>query len=359
MKIGIIGASGFIGLRACEQLSEEGFTVRPIVRSYASLAVLARRIYPEGWRVSSFVHSEELAAALIGCDVCLHAAIGDAKQIPIMADAVYRACTQASVPRLVWLSSASVHGQNPPMGTTEESPLHDRHPLIYNNAKVRAEWCLERLTRNGRVSVIHLRPGVVYGPRSRWIADTASRLVSGRAPWLEHGRGICNAIYVDNLVAAIRSAGNAPLSVRGAFLVGDAETVLWRDFLLPIASFLGLGEDAFCEVPPPSFPPEKHSLFAAVATSQGYGRITRLIPPMAKRTAKAIVQSIRPPNQPKSAYALNEHIPIAMTHEESLLQQCRWRLPNDRARGDLRYTPPFSFADGMTTSLTWLNHLMR
>ena len=35
---------------------------------------------------------------------------------------------------------------------------------------------LERLGRDGRVEVVRLRPGVVFGPRSRWIADPAAEL---------------------------------------------------------------------------------------------------------------------------------------------------------------------------------------
>ncbi len=59
-------------------------------------------------------------------------------------------------------------------------------------------------------------------------------------------------MYIDNLVEAVRLAAFAPAPVAGAFLVGDAETVTWRDFLLPIARHLGLDESAFAELPIPA-----------------------------------------------------------------------------------------------------------
>jgi nucleoside-diphosphate-sugar epimerase len=174
-KIALIGANGFIGLRTTEILSTRSdLTLIPFVRSPSSLAVLARQ--PLEWRITSFTDVAPLAAALKGCDVCIHAAIGDASQIVRMAEVTYQACAAAGVRRLVWLSSASVHSQNCAPGTDESSPLHDQHPLSYNNAKVRAEWALAKLARDKRVEVVRLRPGVVFGPRSRWITDPAAEL---------------------------------------------------------------------------------------------------------------------------------------------------------------------------------------
>ena len=45
----------------------------------------------------------------------------------------------AGVRRLVYLSSASVHGQAPAPGTDEESLFETRQPIAYNMAKAWAE----------------------------------------------------------------------------------------------------------------------------------------------------------------------------------------------------------------------------
>jgi nucleoside-diphosphate-sugar epimerase len=354
-QLALIGANGFIGLRTTELFTARpDVALVPLVRSPSSLAVLARQ--PLAWRITSFVQEAPLAAALKGCEVCVHAAIGDAAQIVRMAEVTYRACAAAGVRRLVWLSSASVHGQNPAPGTDDTTPLRDDLPIIYNNAKVRAEWALEKLARDGRVEVVRLRPGVVFGPRSRWIADPAAELRAGRAGWLNGGAGICNSIYVDNLVEAIRLAAFTPGIAGAAFIVGDAETVTWREFLVPIAQHLGLAAGAFAELPVPTFAAERESKLAAFTLTPAYGKVTGLMPDRVKRLTKALLRAWPAPPPPGTVWTRRPTTPPpALTHELALLQQCTWKLPHARATERLGYAPPVAFAAGLRRSLAWLD----
>lgn len=354
-RLAVIGASGFVGLRTVELLSARtDLTVVPVVRAAASLAVLARQRLD--WRIAGFLDESALAGALHGCSICLHAALGDAAQIVRMAEVAYRACARAGVRRLVWLSSASVHGQNCPAGTDETSPLHDHHPLAYNNAKVRAERRLARLARDRRVEIVMLRPGVVFGPRSRWIADAAADLRTGRAAWLEAGAGICNSIYIDNLVEAIRLAAAVPAAAGETFLVGDAETVTWREFLVPIAQHLGRDAAAFHAVAPPPIVPERESLWEAFTLTPAYARLGDLMPARAKRIAKAVAASWRQAPARASAWCLRPSSePPRLTTELALLQLCRWKLPHAKATRLLGYHPPVAFAEGLRRSLAWLD----
>jgi hypothetical protein len=248
-----------------------------------------------------------------------------------------------------------VHGQNCPTGTDESTPLRDNQPLAYNNAKVRAEWALEKLARDRRVEVVLLRPGVVFGPRSRWIADAAADLRAGRAAWLNGGRGICNSLYVDNLVEAIRLAAFAPGPVSGTFLLGDAETVTWRDFLIPIARHLGLDESAFADLPIPAVVHERESRLDALTVSPAYGRISGAVPARLKRLVKSALGAW--PEMPDSPGAWTLRVPVRpnLTQELALLQQCTWKLPHVLAAQRLGYVPPVLFADGLSRSLAWLD----
>jgi nucleoside-diphosphate-sugar epimerase len=355
LKVALIGANGFIGLRTTEILSRlPGVSLTPVVRSPSSLAVLSRQALD--WRIASFVKVEPLAAALKGADICIHAAIGDAAQIVSMAKITYEACAAAGIRRLVWLSSASVFGQNCPPGTDDSTPLRDDLPLIYNNAKVHAEQALQTCARDRRVELVMLRPGVVFGPRSRWITDPAKDLLAGRAGWLDGGSGICNSIYVDNLVEAIRLAAITPGVSGEAFLVGDAETVTWREFLLPIARHLGLDETAFAELPRPSFAPEKISRLTALTLTPAYGKIADGTPDRLKRLVKGVLKAWPQPRGGANSWTLRTKPgPAGLTHETSLIQQCRWKLPHTRATEKLGYIPPVSFSEGMSRSLAWLD----
>ena len=170
MKVAVIGASGFVGLRLVERLHLEGQTeVVPVVHAFRSLAVLARFRLP--WRVVDPTDVATLTEALRGCDAVVHAALGDARQIVRMAEALYPAAERAGVRRIVALSSAAVHTLTPAAGTDDESPPIIRQKSEYNAAKARAERILTAARTRGRVELVQLRPGIVHGPRSRLVAD--------------------------------------------------------------------------------------------------------------------------------------------------------------------------------------------
>lgn len=355
MKLAIIGANGFIGTRLVEMFHLGArHTVVPVVRRASGLALPAR--FAVDWRIGDALDVKSLATALQGCDAVVHAALGDPRQIEAMPAILCAAAAAARVPRVVYVSSATVHGQAPEPGTTEASPLHCRHALLYNNAKVRAERAFFAGCARHRLTGFALRPGVVFGPRSRWIADAAAGLRSGHGAWLYGGRGICNSIYVDNLVEAVDRALLAPGPGGEALLVGDAETVTWRDFLGPIARHLGLTDSAFTDLPVPSFAPEQESRLAAFTLSPAYGRLGPRVPERAKRLAKAVLRAWSSPPPAPEAWTLHPAPPRPrLTHELALLQQCTWKFPHDRAAARLGYRPTVAFAEGLRRSLAWLD----
>lgn len=353
MKIGVIGASGFIGLRVTEIFSRrEDFELVPLVRAPSSLAVLARQRLP--WRIHSFVEIDDLTRGLEGLDVCVHAAIGDAAQIKNMASIAYEACARAGVKRLIWLSSASVHDQNPALGTDENSPLQLTSRLTYNRAKAQAEASLLKLQEDGRVEVVRLRPSVVFGPRSRWITDAAQKLEAGTAGWVGQGEGVCNTVYVDNLVHAIACAILTEGAAGKAFLIGDREEVTWRLFLLAIARHLGLDEEAFASIEAAEVPLEKDNPLNRITLSPLYGRISRQIPDRLRLPLKQALAALKAPPPPNSWVRPIEPRP-RLGSEMMLLQRNQWHLPTQRAESVLGYTPPFTFEEGMRRSLAWLD----
>ena len=352
MKIALVGASGFVGTRMMERWVLEGtFEVVPVVRSFSSLAVMARFELP--WQVCNVFDPVALAQAFQGCDAVVHAAIGDPAQIEQMAESIYRAAEAAHVRRVVVLSSASVHGQAPPLGTDETSPLHERHAMAYNTAKVRAERVLNRLSASGSVEVSLLRPSVVFGPRSRWITDTARQLLEGSACLIRGGEAICNSIYVDNLIHAVELALTVPKAAGDVFLVGDAERVTWRTFYQHIADALDVSMETVRSIEPPEFPRPLKERVGALTSLPVAQKILPFIPGKLKRLSKVLLANWQEAPEP-NAWSLPPATSCATTEELSLLQQCQWRLPMQKAQTVLGYQPEVSFDEGMRRSLAWL-----
>jgi 2-alkyl-3-oxoalkanoate reductase len=232
------------------------------------------------------------------------------------------------------------------------TPLSDQQWNSYNNAKVRAEWKLAELRKTGGVESVVLRPTIVFGPRSRWVWDVATEIANGRACLLEGGKGICNTIYVDNLIHAIHLAIEKPTVAGKTFLVGDEETVAWRDFYMLICRHLKAAEPA--SVPAREITAiHEFSLVEKLRRVPGMEKVLPLIPGSLKNAVKGAWSGWSEEKQ--SPWLLRQARPIELSLEMNALQQCQWHLPHKRAAEELGYRAPVSFEEGMRRSLAWLD----
>lgn len=353
MKVAVIGASGCIGLRLVERLHlGDAIAVVPIVHTYRSLAVLARFDLP--WRVADPADADQLAVALEGCTHVVHAALGDPVQIVRLAEALYPAAAKAGVRRIVALSSAAVHGLAPVAGTDETTRPLPRQASAYNQAKRDAERVLDRARRGGTVELVQLRPGLVHGPRSRFVAGLAHDLLAGTAWLTENGHGICNAVGIDNLVDAVRLALVRPEADRRVFLLNDRESVTWLDFYTELARVTGADVGAVHRLVAPAFAATASERLAAFAARPTLLAALPLLPARVKRLAKAAAAAW--PERPVvSGWTLPSGPGPEPYAELCDLQRCHWRLPTRLAEQVLGYAPALSFAEGMARTGRWLH----
>lgn len=349
-RIAVVGAAGFIGNRAVEILHLAGrHAVVPIVRRASALALIKRfdlePLIADAWDAAA------LEKAFANCDAVVSAIAGDPATLIGTVDPIYRAADRAGVRRLVYLSSASVHGQAPAPGTDERSRPSTRQPFPYNRAKAVAERRLLALRRGGRTELVILRPSIVYGPRSQWTGGLADQILSGEAFLADAGNGICNAIYVDNLVHAILLAIEAAGVDREIFLLGDAETVTWRALVSPIAAALGADVDAMPQPSSAEILDEKASALRGLIFSSARYMFRKL----PRRTAHALRAARRAAREHRQAAAPPSGTePPHFSRELALLHSCSVRLPSAKAERMLGYRPPISFDEGCRRSVAWL-----
>jgi 2-alkyl-3-oxoalkanoate reductase len=363
LTVGVLGANGFVGSRLIEvfHLNREA-QVRPIVHTHAGLARVAR--FSLDWRVADAVDRSVLTEAFRGCDVIVHSTVGTLDTIVRTPEATYRAAEAAGVRRIVYLSTASVHGQDPEPGTDETSPLSSRQSIPYNNAKVVAERQFFRLRRRGRVELVVLRPGIVIGPRDNWVSRIAEALSHGRAYLVGGGTGICNTIYVDNLVHAVRLAMSAPVDGE-AFLVGDRETVTWRELYAMIAEAIGCSSAIRPIAAPASFERQR-DVIGALKELPGMRRALDLVPGRVKAAARRRLESVlrirramsRPsPRGGGDPWKRSAGSPYLPSEETALLHRCRYKLPYAKARTTLGYEPPVSLEEALRRTIGWLEFI--
>jgi len=348
LKVALLGANGFVGIRAVERWVGNGIDVRPIVRGFPSMARLSR--FDLDIRIANALDEDALKKVFEGCDVVVHAVAGNADVVEGSAPA-YRAADAVGVKRLVYISSASVHGQDPAPNTDESSALDLKQWSWYNLAKIRAERSIRKARKSGSTEVVILRPGIVWGPRSRWVADFVEGLMTRKAYVVSGGNGVLNSIFVDNLIHAIE-LGWAKDGVDGeAFIVQDDESVTWRELYQPLCDAMGRNWDEVWDIGSP--PPPKKDRVESIRGSKTVQKVLPAVPGKLKRVGKAALKAMPEPVM-ESPFALPVVTPPTASEEMAKLHTCGWRLPDDKARRLLRYAAERSFDEGMEITLRWL-----
>lgn len=336
LKVGVIGASGFIGSRVTELLSiKQAVEVRPITRSSATPSYL-KYLNLQSYAADA-LNLASLRKALSGCDAAIYCAAGNPWFIRKSIITTYHAAHQTGVRRLIYLSSASVHGQAPKPGTDESTPLDAHQFLAYNNAKVKAEQSLLQLRQQGTTEIVILRPGIVVGPRSSWVVQFANSLLDGTAYIVNDGQGICNSIYIDNLVHATHLALTEPEADGQAFLVGDRETVRWADLYRPIAQAFGINFSQISNIQCSGMTSSlKEWIREALWNSDMFGGWVSFL---SNKLKKSKTESLTQPD---------------LNQEMIDLYLCNYKLPSQKAERILNYSPIVSFAEANEYTVQWL-----
>jgi nucleoside-diphosphate-sugar epimerase len=351
VKVAVIGASGFIGGHILRGLRASGDDARAVVRN-------RRHVQDDpNHRIADVCDVYALRDAFAGCEYVVDAVLGTDDVIVDSVAPLYTAAEAVGARRFVYISSGSVHGQSPAPGTDEASRLSVRQPFAYNNAKVRAERKLRRLRARGTVELIILRPTIVVGAGSRWVFDFADALHHNTAYVVDGARGICNSIHVDNLVHAVRLALRANHVDGEAFLVGDEETVTWRELYQPIATAFGFDFDAISSFSPPAVKPSFGQLYIDPVRRSELGRaVVTLLPRRLKSSLRGAVRLARRGarrEDPGPSPVAVQQAP-AISPEIAALHRCQWKLPHTKAARTLGYVAPVPFAEGCRRSIEWL-----
>jgi nucleoside-diphosphate-sugar epimerase len=102
---------------------------------------------------------------------------------------------------------------NPPDRTDETTPYQPCGNL-YCDTKIAAEKAVWAAHQEGKLPVVVNQPANVYGPYSNpWTIRPIKLIHSGQMILINGGRGLCNHVYIDNLIDATLAATKRDPSV--------------------------------------------------------------------------------------------------------------------------------------------------
>ncbi len=240
MRVFITGASGFIGRALYERYQADGHEVRGCDLAPDPLRdiVTGDVAEPGPW--------QEHAA---GCDLLIHTAATVSFRLEGRDD-VWRsnvlgtrhaldAAERAQVARFIHFSSVTVFGLDFPDGVDERYPVRNTY-VPYPDSKIASEQVVLQAQLEGRLAATIVRPGDVYGPRSRAWAVIPAQLIKARRFSLPGGgRGIHSPVYIDNLVDAVVLAAASAAAEGQVFTLSDGVGVPCREFFAPYAELVG------------------------------------------------------------------------------------------------------------------------
>ncbi len=264
-RVFVTGALGFIGRSVADRFRNEGWDVRGMdVAADPSRDVAAGDVSAPGpWQTHA-----------AGCALVVHTAamvsnVGD----PTRAWAVnvrgtrnvVDAAVMGGAARLVHFSSAAVYGHDRPAGVDERYPVRPTGST-YGDTKIASEQVVLQADAAGEVGVSVLRPGDVYGPGSRpWTILPVEMLRHHQVVLPAHGRGVLDAVFVDDLVEMVVLVAGNDRALGQVFNVSGDAPVETRTFFGHYARMLGVRE-------PPAI-----GTTAAVLASEAIGRTMRAL----------------------------------------------------------------------------------
>src|SRR5947209_3329019 len=250
-KVFISGALGFIGSVLADRYRESGAEVRGVdLRAEPSLGVVAGDVADQGsWQE----HAN-------GCDLVVNTAayVGFGGEL----DPVWRvnvlgtrrmidAAQRGGAERFVQFSSVTTFGFDYPDGVDETYPVRlTGNP--YPDSKIASEQVTLQAHVAGDVQATIVRPGDVYGPRSRgWTVLPVTMIKSGQMVLPDGGRGHIGPVYIDNLVDGVTLAAESEDAVGEIFTIADGIKVEIGDFFEHYSRMLGKSRPRTCRHPWP------------------------------------------------------------------------------------------------------------
>ena len=212
-------------------------------------------------------------------------------------------------------------------GLHDDSPPLAHHWMEYARGKIAAERALRQRFDDSRLTCIILRPGLIWGPRSPWVVRQAGQMAAGTAFLLGGGRGICNLIYLDNLLHSILGIVESSPKASGCYNVADDELVTWSDYYQALAREMEIPFAGIHQLPDQDFRETLVGRLTGIKQTALGKRIKGSLSKPAKQRLKRMLSLLQ--KSPPDTGPVPPGAP-SVTHSEWHLQNTRHKPPTEK-----------------------------
>jgi nucleoside-diphosphate-sugar epimerase len=259
VRVLVTGAAGLVGTHVLDALRTRGDQPparalvrehsRAVVEAFGAEAVVGDVTDRSTWqRASQGVDAIIHAAALVAS----HDSFDEFTRVNVGGTRLAIEAARGAGARLIHISTVAVYGRAKiyeagARGVTEDYPFQ---PLPSSDFYARTKRAAEQLVQEeaarggGGLSVIAIRPNVIYGERDRLFTQRLiANLQRGFLPQIGPGTNHLSCVYAGNVASAILAALDAPPEpgFRAYNVTRDAPPLLTqREFFAAFAQALGL-----------------------------------------------------------------------------------------------------------------------
>lgn len=242
----VLGGTGFIGGRLVEVLKRNTSAhIKVLVRDFSKLSNIAR--FNLEFLHGDVTNKEALSKAVEGSNIIFNSTYGKGNadiQKQVNVDAVkfmIEEVAKHNVERVVHVSTLSVYGDKMSGTIDESSPKTPPKDDIYGVTKLEGEEVAIEYSNKLNVPISIVQPTIVYGPNApTWTVGPISRLKSGKVILPENVDGLCNAVYVDDVVNAILLAATEKKAIGQICIISGDKPVTWFEFYNAYQNILGV-----------------------------------------------------------------------------------------------------------------------
>lgn len=357
----VTGAAGFIGGRLAERLVRDyGAKVRCLVRDRnraKRLAGLSVDIVE-----ADLADGTAIDNAVRGANYVFHCAYDHRSREQNVESTrnLIEASLKHQAERLVYVSTMSVYEPLPDGPLSEATRDGDRGWAYTRNKLDLERMVLDAVDERGLPGTI-VQPAVVYGPHCKpWTDAPAEMLLWGEVILPGSGEGLCNAVYIDDLVDGLLLAATKRDAIGERFLVSGPAPVTWGEFYGAFAQALGTNGPTY-------WPAER-----IAATTGGLLNKIKLVAENPKRLAglamrfgparraieagigllpKTMKERVLRPSGPPERKLGEVFVPGS---QQLALYSAKASIDGGKARRLLGYAPKFDLAAGMVPTRDYL-----